>query len=213
MLSHVNSASDQPTTEQSTDHDAEHGDAASSPVRIVTVCSHNRTRSVMSMAMLQAGFDAQLGPGRVTVESLGFGPEGIEAIPAAVEAMRDRELDVTGHRSRKVTSERIRDADLVLTAERDHVVRIAGESPDTYRRSFTLPEFCQRVSNDPVADGRPLRAWMSELSDGRSAGEYLRGDVPEVADPTGEPKRSFDAAVRGIEEMCDTVVVVLSRSL
>ncbi len=181
-------------------------------LKILTVCSHNRTRSVMSMAMLQDGFDRRLGPGRVMVRSLGFGPEGIASIPDAVDAMKRRGLDVTAHRSRQVTAQRVDAADLILTSEKDHVIKIAAASPAAYRRTFTLPEFCERIPSDPLADGRTLAEWMTDLSEGRRAGEYLRSAVPEVDDPTGSAPRQFEAATVGIEAMCATVVDVLSRS-
>ena len=181
-------------------------------LKILTVCSHNRTRSVMSMAMLQAGFDQRLGPGRAVVRSLGFGPEGIAAFSDAVDAMRRRGLDVTEHRSLMVTAERVASADLILASEKDHVIKIASVSPTASRRTFTLPEFCDRIASDPLADGRTLAAWMTDLSEGRSAGEYLRSEVPEVADPTGSSRRKFEAATVGIEELCATVVDGLSRS-
>ena len=181
-------------------------------LKIMTVCSHNRTRSVMSMAMLQAGFDRRLGPGRAAVRSLGFGPEGIPAIPDAVDAMQRRGFDVSDHRSRQVTAKRVEAADLILTSEKDHVIKIASASPVAYRRTFTLPEFCDHISSDPLAEGRSLAAWMTDLSEGRRAGDYLRSDIPEVADPTGSPRRQFEAATVGIEEMCATVVDVISRS-
>jgi protein-tyrosine-phosphatase len=72
-------------------------------LKILTVCTHNRTRSVMSIAMLQAGFDQRLGSGRAVERSLGFGPKDVPAISVAVDAMQRRGLDVPGHRSRWVT--------------------------------------------------------------------------------------------------------------
>ena len=174
--------------------------------KILTVCTHNRTRSVMSMAMLQAGFDRRIGPGRVEVRSLGFGPEGRAAIGDAVDAMQRRGLDVTRHRSERVTADRLEWADLILTSEKDHVIKIASESPPAFARSFTLPEFCDRLTVDPAAQGRSLTAWIADLSAGRRAGEYLRGRIPEVADPTGSSRRRFEAATARIEEMCDQVV-------
>ena len=185
---------------------------AADVLKILTVCSHNRTRSVMSMAMLQAGLDQRLGPGRAAVRSLGFGPEGIPSIPDAVDAMQRRGLDVADHRSREVTAKRVEAADLILTSEKDHVIKIASISPVAYRRTFTLPEFCEQITSDPLANGRTLAAWMTDLSEGRRASDYLRSHVPEVADPTGLPPRQFEAATVGIEQMCAEVVDVLSRS-
>ena len=75
------------------------------PVRILTVCSYNRTRSVMTAAMLDAMLAARVGPDATVVESAGCVAPGYPAIPAAVEAMAERGLDVSGHRSRVVSAD------------------------------------------------------------------------------------------------------------
>ncbi len=183
------------------------------PLKILTICTHNRTRSVMTMALLQDGFDRLVGDGAVIVRSLGFGPEGEAAIADAVDSMGRRGIDISHHRSRQVTEARVRPADLVLTAEREHVVRIAALAPDVFDRSFTLPEFCGRVARDPSAGPRPVREWLESLSAGRSSEVYLTDGVDEIADPTGSPRRQFEAAVHSIQQMCATVVEIVSRSL
>lgn len=182
------------------------------PLKILTVCTHNRTRSVMSMAMIQDGLDRRVGEGRAVVRSLGFGPEGVAAIDDAVRAMEKRGLDVTGHRSRKVTASKVEAADMILTAERDHVVKIAAQSPSAYRRTFTLPEFLVRAASDPVADDRSLATWMTDLSSDRSPGDYLQSDAHDVWDPTGSSRRRFAEQVDHIAAMCDEVVDLLVRS-
>ncbi len=153
----------------------------------------------MSVAMLQAGFDQRLGSGRAVGRSLGFGPKDMPAILDAVDAMQRRGLDVSANRSRQVTAKRVDAADLILISERDHVIKIASESPAAYRCTFTLPEFCERIVSHSVADGRRLASWMTDLSDGCRAWEYLRSDIAEVIDPTGSPRCEFEAATVGIE--------------
>lgn len=181
-------------------------------LNILTVCTHNRTRSVMSMALIQDGLDRRLGAGRAIVHSLGFGPEDMPAIDDAVDAMRKRGLDVAEHRSRQVTAARIEPADLILTAEVDHVVQIATASMDSYRRTFTLPEFLLRAAGDPVADDRSLATWMTDLTADRTPAEYLQSKTPEVWDPTGASRRRFAEQVDHIATMCDQVVDLLVRS-
>jgi protein-tyrosine phosphatase len=182
-------------------------------VRIATVCSHNRTRSVMTAAMLQSMLDRRLGPGRAELESFGFGPEGIPSIPDAVDAMRRRGLDTSGHRSRKVTKERIEPADLVLTSERDHVIKIAAQSPAAYRQTMTLPEFLSLAEWSMPDERQPLRAWVADLTSERTAREYLSGHVEEIVDPTGTSPRVFEAAVVEMEAQCARVVELLARVL
>jgi protein-tyrosine-phosphatase len=121
-------------------------------LRVLTVCTHNRTRSVMSAALLEALLGEQLGPDVVAVKSCGFGPADLPPIPDAVDAMLRRGLDVSQHRSSSTNVTLVDGADLILTAERDHVVRIAGLSPAAFRRTFTLPEFLASAADASAAD-------------------------------------------------------------
>jgi protein-tyrosine-phosphatase len=172
-----------------------------SPLRILTVCTHNRTRSVMMAALLESLLVERLGLDGVQVRSSGFGPEGLPAIADAVEAMRRRGLDVSGHRSRQVTVDGLTDVDVVLTAERNHVVRVAALAPQVFGRAMTLPEFLDRAvgvrrgSDDPSS-------WISRLTAGRTASAYLSGSTPEIVDPTGSAPRAFEAAVERLEAQC-----------
>ncbi|MGK0276845.1 MAG: protein-tyrosine phosphatase [Ilumatobacter sp.] len=172
------------------------------PLKILTVCSHNRTRSVMTMAMLQSMLDARLGDGAAIVRSLGFGPEDMPSIPDAVDAMKRRGFDTSGHRSRKVTADNVGPADLILTSERDHVVKIAAMSPQAYRQTMTLPEFLSLAELDDSPPGQSLRDWVASLTASRSARTYLNSDVGEIIDPTGSAPRAFEKSVVGMEEMC-----------
>ena len=185
------------------------------PMRILTVCSHNRTRSVMMAAMLDAMLTERLGEGAAEIRSSGFGPEDIPAIDDAVDAMRRRGVDVSAHRSSTTTVSLVDDADLILTAERAHVVKIAALSPDAFRRALTLPEFLAAAVSGGVDSAADLRAWVRSLTEQRKAGEYLRAAVPEVADPTGSAPRAFEAAVVALEQQCREVaalVVAQTRS-
>ncbi len=178
------------------------------PLRILTVCSHNRTRSVMMAALLGSMLDDRLGPGAVQLRSSGFGPLDLPPIDDAVDAMRRRGLDVSQHRSSATTASLVDGADLVLTAERDHVVKIAALSPEAFRRTMTLPEFLAAAADSPATDEglADLRSWVASLTAQRSAGAYLRDPIPEVDDPTGSPPRAFEAAVVAIEQQCREVV-------
>jgi protein-tyrosine phosphatase len=176
------------------------------PLRILTVCTHNRTRSVMMAAMLESMLGERLGTDGVQVRSGGFGPEGLPAIADAVEAMRRRGLDVSGHRSAPTTAALVNDADLVLTAEREHVVKIASLSPAAFRRTMTLPEFLAAAALAPIdRETADIRSWVQSLTEGRTASAYLREPVPEVADPTGSVPRAFERAVVEIEQQCHEV--------
>jgi protein-tyrosine phosphatase len=175
------------------------------PLRILTVCTHNRTRSVMMAALLDDLLTDRLGDGAVEISSSGFGPAGLPAIDDAVDAMQRRGLDVSAHRSSTPTVSLVDRADLILTAERKHVVEIAALSPEAFRRSMTLPEFLSRAAEADPGPDADLRSWVQSLTEQRTAGAYLRGAVAEVVDPTGSPRRAFEAAVAELEQQCREV--------
>lgn len=188
----------------------------------------------MSAALLEALLGEQFGPDAVAVKSSGFGPAGLPPIPAAVDAMHRRGLDVSQHTSSATTLTLVDGADLILTAEREHVIKIAGFSSQAFRRTFTLPEFLASAASasdhgdradafggagelrngaDTARSALPVRiaGWVEQLSEERRASEYLREPVPEVADPTGSPERAFELAVQVIERQCQDVVAHLAR--
>jgi protein-tyrosine phosphatase len=180
------------------------------PLRILTVCTHNRTRSVMMAAMLDAMLTERLGEGAVEICSSGFGPVDLPAIDDAVDAMRRRGLDVSAHRSSTTTAALLDRADLILTAEREHVVKIAALSSDAFRRSMTLPEFLAAAADAGPGSPTDLRSWVRSLTEQRTAGAYLRATVPEVVDPTGSPRRAFETAVVALEQQCREVAAHLA---
>lgn len=198
------------SSDASHNSDRSHTGDRSDPLKILTVCSHNRTRSVMTMAMLQRDLDARLGGGAAIVRSLGFGPEDMPSIPDAVAAMARRGLDTSAHRSRQVTAAGVEPADLILTSERDHVVKIAAVSPSAYRRSMTLPEFLDLATHHEPEPGAALRDWATELTADRTARDYIAGDVEEIVDPTGSASRAFEKSVVEMEAMCEHATALIA---
>ena len=163
----------------------------------------------MMAALLESMLAERLGEGAIQIRSSGFGPVDLPPIDDAVDAMRRRGLDVSAHRSSTTTASLVEGADLILTAERDHVVKIAALSPDAFRRAMTLPEFLAAAAN-AQSESTDLRSWVQALTDERTAGTYLRGNIAEVADPTGSAPRAFEAAVVTIEQQCREVAAHLA---
>jgi protein-tyrosine-phosphatase len=163
----------------------------------------------MMAAMLESMLGERLGANRVQVRSGGFGPEGLPAIADAVEAMRRRGLDVSQHRSHQVTVDDLIDVDVVLTAERSHVVRVAALSPWVFGRAMTLPEFLDRA----VAVARDVddpSGWIPLLTAERTASAYLSSATPEIVDPTGSAPRAFEAAAARLETQCREAAQLLT---
>ena len=164
----------------------------------------------MIEAMLASMLRERLGDGSVEVFSSGFGPVGLPPIDEAVAAMRRRGLDVSSHRSAATTRDLVGGADLILTAERQHVVKIASLSPAAFRQAMTLPEFLAAAASSGSDEDDGVRSWVRSLTEQRTASSYLREPVPEVADPTGSASRVFEAAVVTIEQQCREVTARLA---
>ncbi len=76
---------------------------------VLFVCVHNAGRSQMA-----AGYLQHLGEGRVEV--LSAGSEPADAInPVAVEAMREDGIDITAAAPKVLTTEAVKDSDVVIT--------------------------------------------------------------------------------------------------
>jgi len=97
--------------------------------------------------MAAAALTAALGEeaSRVSVESAGTGAsEGQPATRLAVEVTADDGIDLSGHRSRRLTAPMVRDADWVIVMERSHLAGVRALGADD-ARAFVLSE----IAGDP----------------------------------------------------------------
>jgi arsenate reductase (thioredoxin) len=79
------------------------------PPEVLFVCVHNAGRSQMAAALLE-----RRAQGRVRVRSAGSEPA--DALnPAVVEAMREVGIDLDGRRPRRLETDQVRAADVVIT--------------------------------------------------------------------------------------------------
>lgn len=159
---------------------------------ILSVCTHNRTRSVMVAALLESHLRTLLVPAHV--HSAGTVVDDQPAMDRAVRLLAARGLHVEGHRSRPIGADEVNAADLIITAEQQHVIAIAGQWPAAFARTFTLPELVARSQTVGGREGRSMHEWLRAIGDGRAtAFDYLDAtDIPEVADPTGKSPAVWD---------------------
>lgn len=175
---------------------------------ILTVCTHNRTRSVLMAALLEhhlAAHDVD-----ATVTSAGYRHEGLPATPETVRLLAERGIDVGSHQSRQVTPELIDAADLVVTAEREHVVKVAVARRDAFARTFTLPELIRWTGVVGPRRSKTWSEWLDEIGSERPrASTYLGAEIGEVDDPTGRPLDVWHRTVDEIDQMCEQLAAVI----
>ena len=176
----------------------------SGDLRVLCVCTHNRTRSVMMAALLAEHLAAEGVAATVT----SAGTTGADEPPTdpTVRMLAARGVDVRAHRSRRVASALAGDVDLVVTAEPDHVIGIAGAAPDAFARTFTLPELVALGERVGSRMGRPIAEWLAALAAERP--DQLAfldaadaGTVGAIADPTRQPPRAWDTALATIDDL------------
>lgn len=177
------------------------------PIRILTVCTHNRTRSVLIAGLLQAELDRR-GVAAV-ISTAGFGEQGLPADPQTAAALLVRGSDTRTHSTTVFSTELANGADLIVAAERIHVVRVAEEHLDLFARTFTLPELVERAEAFGPRHGTELSQWLAGVAAGRSPSGYLMAFVPEVEDPTGLHPEVFRGVVAQIEQWCQRLAAVL----
>jgi protein-tyrosine phosphatase len=131
--------------------------ARSLPKTVLVVCYGNICRSPVAAALLAR----ELAAHGITVESAGFAGFNRPAPPDAVAAARRHGLDLADHRSRLVTVELARSADLIVVmeaAQQRLICERFGRRPSDVLILGDLDPAAvdTRTIHDPVNDGREV---------------------------------------------------------
>lgn len=155
----------------------------------------------MAEAFLAYQMAARGIPGRVS--SAGLYRDGQGASPNGVMVAARKGHDLSQHRSRRMTEEMLRDADLILGMERMHIREVVVLSHDAFPKSFTLKEVVRRGEQvGPRGIDEPVEAWLARVADGRRATDHL-GSSPDddVADPIGRPVEAYERTAAELDDL------------
>lgn len=161
--------------------------------------------ALLEQHLVEIGVDA-------TVRSAGTRADGGLATSETVKMLGKRGIDVRGHRGTPLDDTLVNGADLVLTAEQDHVVTIASRWPDAFHRTFTLPELVVRTRTCGGRLGGPIGEWLELVNDGRPAGfQYLDDrSIGEVVDPTGRDQKTWNEVFTLVDDLTARVAKALT---
>ncbi|MDD1060287.1 protein-tyrosine-phosphatase [Streptomyces cocklensis] len=187
--------------------------------RILHVCTGNVCRSPMAERLTRHGLARRLGGGAagMLVESAGtWGHEGAPMEAHAAAVLAEYGADPSGFTGRELLDDHVIDADLVLTATRDHRQQVISMGHAAGLRTFTLKEFTRLVraidtttlpegsvterARALVRAAAALRGWLLAPSP----------DADEVHDPYGAPLSYFRSIGAEIHTALDPMVTALT---
>jgi protein-tyrosine phosphatase len=162
----------------------------------------------MAEALLTDCLQRRAAPGSgpaASVRSGGMLDNGQASPPEVITAMASRGLDISAHRSRRVTAEDLERADLTLAMAREHLRHAVVTAPAVWPRAFTLRELVRRggaIGCRPP--GESLAGWLARAHDSRERAALL-GDSPDddVADPIGGPQHGYGETAATLSALLD----------
>lgn len=167
------------------------------PFSVLMVCTANYCRSPIAEQLLTSSSTAQFGPGRWTVTSAGTDAHSVRPIHEySAQVLLERGAFVEGHRSRLLDAAMLRDADLVLTASREHRSAVVRLLPAAIGRTFTMLQFARLTTMVPPLHGPDAAQLGRELVVEAKAARPLLQPVPpeedDLPDPMGRPLEEFE---------------------
>jgi protein-tyrosine-phosphatase len=198
--------------------------ATPDPLVILVVCTANIERSPMGEAFLRHRAGEAALP--IEVSSAGFLFDGEPAADDAVAVMADLGFDLSGHRSRIVRPEMVREADLIVTMERSHARSLVLDVPDVADRVHTLGAavagFASIVRSEDSGAGGGWRAGAGSvaldsirdrvvrLGEQRPASALLGSGADEVDDPHGRRRRHHRRTARRLDQLMTDLISALA---
>jgi len=154
---------------------------------------------------LAAGAGASVGgtDGPVTIASAGLLDGGRPTSPEVVSTLAPFGVDLTGHRSTRLTASALEGADLILGMERRHGREAVLIVPSAWGRTFTLKDLVRRGERaGPRRHGQPLGDWLALVGGDRARTDLIgRSSEDDVADPLGGDLAAYRATASELADL------------
>ena len=181
-----------------------HVPTTSEKLRVCFICTGNRARSpIAAQAFKRAAGDF------VDVDSAGILElDAAPPLPEAVAAAAKHGLDITGHRSKTLTSIDPDAFDLFIGFELDHIAYATVEMGIPHAKVFTFSELVKLLDREPRPGERA--SGLREIVAHRQSRTFDVSD--QLADPLGRSQPFFDDTADRIVSMCRKLAQSLAAS-
>ncbi len=161
----------------------------SNAIKVLFVCTGNICRSPMAEVLF-----AHLAPD-VEVGSAGtMDWSGQPAHEYAIAAMAERGLDLSAHRSRRLSEYLVDESDLIVAMTRNHGWAVEARSEAKAASTFLPAELSRLAGHVGNRNGADAQTWVGKLHtqrDAQTSTRFIGRAADEIPDPIGEPLAYF----------------------
>lgn len=174
---------------------------------VLVVCRANQCRSplvehLLTLAAAERGLDWEVSSAGTQARP------GAGIHPSAARILTARGIDTSSWRSRAITQDLVRRADLILTASARHQ-SVVNLDPSALRRTYTLLQFAHLaagVAPEATVETSGYGPWLvQQVRDRRANSQPLSPGARDLADPIGQPFSHFRRCATVIDRALEQI--------